>query len=73
MYLGISEMNQSEAREPMKTETELRINPLICNILGCLYEEGKYVGRDLNKACEYYIKSASVEDSEGMYKIAKFL
>jgi TPR repeat protein len=29
--------------------------------------------RDLKKAVEYYIKSASAEDPEGMYKIGKFL
>ena len=57
----------------MKSETELKINPSICNILGCLYEEGKFMVRDLKKAVEYYIKSASAEDSEGMYKIGKFL
>ena len=38
MYLNIPEINQSEARESLKTETELKINPQICNILGCLYE-----------------------------------
>ena len=27
----------------------------------------------MRKAVEYYIKSASVEDSEGLYKIGKFL
>jgi TPR repeat protein len=57
----------------MKSETDLRINPLICNILGCLCEEGRYVPRDLKKAVEYYIKSASVEDPEGLYKIGKCL
>lgn len=57
----------------MKSETELRINPLICNILGNLYEEGKYVPKEMKKAVEYFIKSASVEDPEGMYKIGKFL
>jgi TPR repeat protein len=43
------------------------------NALGTLYEEGKYVGRDLKKSFNFFMKSAKMGDSEGLYKIGKFL
>ncbi len=38
IYKSIPEMNQSDAKESIKSSTELTINPLICNLMGCLYE-----------------------------------
>lgn len=41
--------------------------------LGQLYEEGKWVPKDLSKAINFYKKSADLKNSEGLYKIGQYL
>ena len=40
-------------------------------MLGYIYEEGKYVPKDVKKAFEFHRKSATMNDAEGLYKIGK--
>lgn len=43
------------------------------NALGEIYETGKFVPKDMNKAVKYYKRSAQMNDPEGLYKMGKYL
>lgn len=70
----IRPQNVLKAIEIYKAEGEkANGHPTALNALGSIYENGKFVAKDINKAIKYYKKSADRNDAEGLYKIGQFL
>jgi TPR repeat protein len=49
------------------------VDPSAFNALGQIYEEGRFVAKDIKKAFFFYKKSAEKKDPEGLYRIGKML
>ena len=70
----IRSQNVVKAIEIYKAEADKSNgHPTALNALGDIYENGKFVAKDMNKSVRYYKKSADKNDAEGLYKIGQFL
>ena len=49
------------------------VDPSAFNALGQIYEEGKFVAKDVKKSFFFYKKSAEKKDPEGLYRVGKML
>lgn len=66
--------NVTKALEIYFTESKKdKPHPTAFCALGQLYEEGRYLPKDLSKAVSYFKKSADVKNPEGQYKMGQYL
>lgn len=66
--------NIAEAMKIIKYEADLQTpNTHACNMLGKIYQEGKYAPKNLNESYKYYKKSENFGNDEGIYRMGLFL